>query len=493
MASVRIVDTTLRDGNQSLWACRMSVDDMAPTIGDLDGAGFDGIEFFVASAQIARMVRDLHEDPWDWLKVGTRLFERTPLRLHGSMHSAFAPTPRCVQDMFLERLAEMGVRITRASDPWNDAEGLRRTMARMASKGIETVANVIYSVSPRHTVEYYAERTAQIAALQPMRLCFKDVGGLLTPDAARAVIPVVLANADGIPVEFHMHCTNGLAQWVCLEAVELGIDLLHTSLPPLSEGSSLPDVFPLVDSLRARGHDVPLDTTRLRRASDHLSLVARTRALPVGVPQAYDETMYQHQTPGGMISNLEFQLSKLGIHGRLPEVLEEIARVRADLGYPIMVTPLSQFVGSQAVLNLVTGDRYGTVTDEVIGYALGRWGAEAPMCMDGDVKARILDRARARELEAQEKKEPDLAEVRARYDGLVDDEELISRVFAGLGSEPLSTRRGTRVPLDYDEYRALHDPLEGLLQRLAGSSHVRRFSIAMPSIGLQVDGGRAAG
>jgi oxaloacetate decarboxylase alpha subunit len=490
MTSVRIVDTTLRDGNQSLWACRMSVDDMAPAIADLDAAGFDGIEFFVASAQIARMVRDLHEDPWEWLEIGTRTFERTPLRLHGSMHSAFAPTPKCVQDLFLERLSEMGVRITRASDPWNDAEGLRRTMARMSSKGIETVANVIYSVSPRHTVEYYAERTAQIAALQPLRLCFKDVGGLLTPDAARAVIPVVLENAGGIPVEFHMHCTNGLAQWVCLEAVELGIEVLHTSLPPLAEGSSLPDVFTLVGSLRARGHEVRLETERLRRASEHLGLVARTRDLPAGAPQVYDETLYTHQTPGGMISNLAFQLEKLRIRDRLPEVLEEIARVRADLGYPIMVTPLSQFVGSQAVLNLVAGDRYATVTDEIIGFALGRWGAEAPTAMDAEVRARILDRPRARELEAQTKDEPTLDDVRAGYGGAIDDAELIARVFAGAGDEPLDLRAGHRVPLDYDDYRAQRDPVQGLLERLAATPDVRRFSINLPAAAVQLEAER---
>jgi oxaloacetate decarboxylase (Na+ extruding) subunit alpha len=309
MTAVRIVDTTLRDGNQSLWACRMSVEDMAPVAGDLDAAGYDGIEFFVASAQIARMVRDLREDPWAWLRVAADAFERTPLRLHGSMHSAFSPTPKCVQDLFLEHIVELGITTTRASDPWNDAEGLRRTMARMSSKGIDTIANVIYSVSPRHTVQYYAERTARIAALKPQRLCFKDVGGLLTPEAVRTVLPVVLEHAADIPVELHVHCTNGLAQYVCLEAVELGIEIVHTALPPLAEGSSLPSAFSLVDSLRARGHEPQLDTERLRSVSRHLEAVARLRALPAGGPQVYDETFYEHQTPGGMISSSSYSSS----------------------------------------------------------------------------------------------------------------------------------------------------------------------------------------
>lgn len=490
MTAVRIVDTTLRDGQQSLWACRMSVDDMAPAAADLDEAGFEAIEFFVASAQIARMVKDLHEDPWDWLRIGTARIERTELRLHGSMHSAFAPTPRCVQDLLLEYCADMGVTVTRASDPWNDAQGLERTMARMRSKGIETVANVIYSVSPRHTVDYYAERTAQIAALQPYRLCFKDVGGLLTPAATRELVPVVLEHAGGIPVELHVHCTNGLAQYVCLEAVECGIDVVHAALPPLAEGSSNPSVFTLVGSLRARGHDVGVDLERLRRASEHLGLVARLRGLPAGTPQAYDETLYEHQTPGGMISNLEFQLEKLGMRGRMPAVLEEIAQVRADLGYPIMVTPLSQFVGSQAVLNLVAGERYASVTDEIIGYALGHWGVEAPASMDAEVRARILDRPRTEELADRVREEPTLDEVRARYGGAMGDEELIARVFAGVGTEPLPWNGRRVVPLSYEEYVHLHDPLPALLARLAATPAIRRFSVVLPGQGIELDGSR---
>jgi oxaloacetate decarboxylase alpha subunit len=488
MAVIRIVDTTLRDGNQSLWACRMSVEDMAPVADDLDAAGYDGIEFFVASAQIARMVRDLRENPWAWLEASDA-FERTPLRLHGSMHSAFSPTPKCIQDLFLERIVELGITATRASDPWNDAAGLQRTMTRMAAKGIETIANVIYSVSPRHTAEYYADRTARIAALQPLRLCFKDVGGLLTPEAVRTILPVVLEHADGIPVELHVHCTNGLAQYVCLEAVDLGVEIVHTALPPLAEGSSLPSLFSLVDSLHARGHQVEVDTERLRRASRHFEAVARLRGFPVGKPQVYDETFYEHQTPGGMISNLEFQLQQLGVRDRLPEVLHEIAHVRADLGYPIMVTPLSQFVGSQAVLNLVSGERYGTVTDEVIGYALGRWGSEAPKAMDPEVRARILDRPRAAEVEAHTPEEPTLDEVRQRYPSGISDEELIVRAFAGVGDAPLGWNGARPVPHSYEEWEALHSPLVRVVENLVAST-AQRFTVALPDAGIRVRGVR---
>lgn len=489
MTAVRIVDTTLRDGQLSLWACRMSVNDMAPAALDLDAAGFEGIEFFVASAQFARMAKELHENPWDWLRVGADSFNLTPRRLHGSLHSAFAPTPRCVQDLLLERLVELGITTTRASDPWNDPRGLERTITRMRSKGIETIANVIYSVSPRHTADYYAERTAQIAALKPQRLCFKDPGGLLTPAAAQELIPIVLGNAGNVPVELHVHATNGFAHYVYLEAVELGIDIVHTALPPLAEGSSLPSVFTVVDNLRARGHDVALDTERLMRVSEHLTRVARIRSLPIGLPRVFDQMYYEHQIPGGMISNLEFQLSQLEMGDRLPEVLDEITRVRAELGYPIMVTPLSQFVGSQAVMNLVSGDRYSTVSDEVIAYALGRWGAEASEAMDSEVKARILDRPRALEIEQHVPEEPDLNEVRARY-GTRDDEELITRAFGGLGDEPLPWGRTPPVPRTYQEYTAMNDSLTKMLRRILDSPVVRQFAVHIPEAGAEIEGSR---
>jgi oxaloacetate decarboxylase (Na+ extruding) subunit alpha len=490
VTAVRIVDTTLRDGQLSLWACRMSVDDMAPAAADLDAAGLEAMEFFVASAQFARMVKELREDPWEWLRVGASSFGVTPRRLHGSLHSAFASTPRCVQDLLLDRLVELGIRTTRASDPWNDPNGLERTIVRMQSKGIGTVANIIYSVSPRHTAAYYADRTERIAALRPERLCFKDPGGLLTPETARELIPIVLDKAGGIPIELHVHTTNGLAHYVCLEGVELGIDIVHGAIPPLAEGSSLPSIFTLTDNLRARGHDVDVDTERLGRVSEHLTHVARVRSLPIGQPQVYDQTYYEHQIPGGMISNLEFQLSQLGMHDRLGHVLTEITRVRAELGYPIMVTPLSQFVGSQAVMNLVSGDRYATVSDEIIEYALGRWGAEAPEAMDEAVKARILDRPRTSEIEQALIEEPDLQEVRARYSAAADDDELITRAFAGIGNEPLPWTGARRVPRTYDEYRQAADLPRRLLRRLTESPEVRQFALKLPESGLELAGSR---
>jgi oxaloacetate decarboxylase alpha subunit len=472
---VRFVDTTLRDGQQSLWAGRMRAEAMLPTLDDLDHAGFEGIEFSVPTVQFPRAVKELKENPWDWLKLGTRRISRTPLRLHGSAKSAFTEVPGSVQELFLEKLAALGITTTRTSDYWNDYSQLGKTVALMSQHGIRTVANLIYSVSPRHTVEYYARKTREAAAMKPFRICFKDVGGLLTPEAAREVMPVVVANAAGIPLEFHAHCSNGFGPYVTLIAVEHGIRIVHTAVPPLADGQSQPSVFDVVDNLRERGIAVALDAEPLQRVRDHLTRVAEVEGLPIGKPAQYEERAYRHQVPGGMISNLQFQLSQIGMADRLSGTVLEVERVRAELGFPIMVTPLAQFVGSQAALNVITGKRYEAVTDEVIKYSLGQFGAEAVEVMDPDVRQRILDRPRAEQLAERETSEPSLDEVRQRFGGSISDEDLVMCVLSGSGGVPTDLRPAPAADLSYADYRDAHRPLLELLRKIADSGQVKRF------------------
>jgi oxaloacetate decarboxylase alpha subunit len=450
---------------------------MLPALADLDAAGFDAIEFAVPTAQFPRAVRDLHEDPWDWLKLGTGRVRNTPLRLHGAAKSQLTHVPRSVQQRFLEMLAGLGITTARTSNSWNNYDVLERHVTTLASCGIKTVVNLIYSVSPRHTLEYYARKTREAVALDLYRLCFKDVGGLLTPEAAREVFPVVVQNARGVPLEFHAHCSNGLAPYVALIAAEHGFEVIHTAIPPLSDGASQPSVFTLVSNLRARGFTVDVDTGPLERVSEHLSRVAEAENLPVGEPLAYDERLYRHQVPGGMISHMRFQLGQLGLEHRLAEALEEVPRVRADLGFPIMVTPLSQFVGSQAALNVVTGERYAAVGDDIIDYAHGHWGREAVEQMDPEIRERILDRPRARERAVRTPDEPTLEEVRARFGGNVSDEELITRVFAGVGTKALDFRP-VNPDVTYADVVPGRRSFLGLLDRVSTDSTVRHFEYA---------------
>jgi oxaloacetate decarboxylase alpha subunit len=453
MSEIQFIDTTLRDGQQSLWALGMKTGDMLSIAEQMDRAGFESVEFFV-SIMIKKYVREHKENPWIWLKEGTKRFRRTRLRYHGGLRSSgsFGKLPGAVTRLLIERAIAHGITLTRTSDSWNDFQSLEKELRELRQMGMESIVNLIYSVSPRHTDAYYAQKAREAAAIRPYRICFKDVGGLLTVERARALIPVIVQNAGAIPVEFHAHCNNGLAPICYLEAVRSGIKTLHTAVPPLANGASQPSVITLGKNLRALGHVSPVDEAALEPVIEYLTAVAKRDGLAIGRPVEYDHAQYQHQVPGGMISNLRHQLRLVGMESKLPATLEEAARVRAEFGYPIMVTPLSQFVATQAAINVIVGERYREVTDQVIQYALGLWGNEAGALMDPDIKDRILGRRRAKDYEGWRPREVSLEDVRRQYGGpSISDEELILRVYAGpeavmaMGSgelppDPLSTR-----------------------------------------------------
>jgi oxaloacetate decarboxylase alpha subunit len=433
MSDIHFVDTTLRDGQQSLWALGMKTGMMLPIAAQMDRVGFESMEFFV-SIMIKKYVREHKENPWLWLREGTKRFQRTRLRNHGGIHGsgAFEKLPAAAMRLLVERVVSYGITLTRTSNCWNDFQSLGDEVYQLRELGMETIVNLIYSVSPRHTDDYYAEKAREAAAIRPYRICFKDVGGLLTPERARLLIPAIIRNAGDIPVEYHAHCNNGLAPLCYLEAVKLGIETLHTSIPPLANGSSQPSILNVAKNLQALGYTPLLDEEEIKPVEEHFTAVAKRAGLPIGQPFAYDESQYLHQVPGGVISNLRHQLRLVGMENKLQATLDEAARVRADFGYPIMVTPLSQFVVSQAAINVIVGERYKEVTDQVIQYALGLWGKEAPALIDPDVKDKILSRRRAKEWQGWQPPDLSLREVRNKFGGAsLSDEELLLRIYAG--------------------------------------------------------------
>lgn len=433
MTTIELIDTTIRDGQASLWAMNMTTRHLAATMPYFDEAGFESMEFIATGSRLKKFVRHLHENPWDWIVSGARAAKHTPLRWHGLMAGSTMSgyVPLSIGKLLVEKAVELGITLNRLGSNWNDYAVVKDEQDRFNECGMRSVVNVIYSVSPRHTDDYFVQKAREAAAIDPWRLCLKDVGGLLTPDRVRELVPKLMAVTPGITWEFHGHCNNSFGPVNAIECAKLGISHIHSALPPLANANSQPSVYGLAANLRALGYEVPVREEVLRPATEYLTYVARREGYQIGVPYEYDERLYRHQVPGGMISNLQFQLSQAGLSGRLAEVLEEIPRVRAELGYPIMVTPLSQIVGTQAAVNVIVGDRYRQVTDETIEYALGRHGREAPLVMDQSVRDRILDRPRARELDAQVPEEPSLAELRERYGTHISDEELILRVVVG--------------------------------------------------------------
>ncbi len=476
---IHFVDTTIRDGHQSLWASNMTTGMILPIAENLDKAGFESIEL-TAGALFKKNVRELKEDPFELIREVSKRITETPLRLIASRINPFEHDPECMYRLFLELAAAAGMREIRISDPWN---GLPFWMPRvkLARKiGLTPLVNLIFSISPRHTDEYYAERTRQAATLPVYRLCLKDPGGLLTPERARTLVPLVLKAAGDKYVELHTHCTTGLGPLVALEAIKAGIRTINTSLPPLANGPSLPSLYNVAANARALGYDTAIDEEILQPVSDHFTVIAEREGLPIGAPVEYDVSQYQHQVPGGMISNLAHQLMLVGLDDRLDEALEETARVRAELAFPVMVTPLSQFVGSQAAINIVVGQRYGQVTDQIIDYALGRYGSEGADEMDQNIKDRVLSLPRARELAARQDKEPTLKEMRAKFGGKgVSDEELILRWIAG--RDEVETMRAAGPDR---QYRIGGKKLVGMVRDLSGHKELNSVSIQKPGFSM---------
>jgi oxaloacetate decarboxylase alpha subunit len=448
MDDIHFVDTTIRDGHASLWAERMTTGMMLPIAERLDEAGFLAIEL-IASSHFKKSVCELGEDPWERIKLVAQRIRKTPLRLNAGPMNTFGFDPTAMYQLFIERMAANGLREARISDPWNNITGWRHRVGTAQAAGLQCIVNLIYSVSPRHTDEYYAERTRQAASLPVLRLCLKDPSGLLTPERVRTLVPTVLQNANGIPVELHSHCNTGLGPLNALEAVKLGIRIVNTGIPPLADGSALPSIFNVAHNLRALGYRPVIDEKALEPVSNHFKIIAAREKFPLGAPVEYDVEQYHHQVPGGMISNLRHQLRRVGKEDQIDEVLEETIRVRADFGYPIMVTPLSQFVGSQAAINVIVGERYKEVTDQAINYALGAYGQEGAELMDPDAKDKILDRPRARQLAELVRPQPTLQDVRAEFGapGVSDEELLLRFMFA---KHDIAAMRAAGAPKKYD-------------------------------------------
>ena len=485
MNEVHFVDTTLRDGPQSLWAESMRTGMMLPIASRIDRAGFEAIEI-IATTFFKKCVRELREDPWERLRLVSQQITKTPLRaIRNRYTAAFHITPRSISNLWLERLAANGVKEVRISDPSNTISYLQGQVRDARNAGLKPIINLIFSISPKHSDEYYAQKARDVARLDVACICLKDPGGLLTPERTRTLVPVVLENTNGIPVEFHTHCTMGLGTQCCLEAIKLGIKTVDTAIPPLADSSSNPSVFNVARNARALGYAPAIDEEVIKPVAEHFTFIAKREGLPIGRPVEYDHYHQIHQVPGGMISNLRHQLSKLGKEEKLIEILEETGRVRADLGFPIMVTPYSQFVGTQAAINVILGERYKEVTDEVIQYVLGLWGGEESSSVVPDVKDKILSRSRAKEMAKWIPPEPSLKEMRRKLGGRgVSDDEMLLRYFAG--EDEVAVMQAAPPSRDYVNARS---PLVALIGELTHMTDCHHIYIRKGDLSLYLENG----
>jgi oxaloacetate decarboxylase alpha subunit len=444
VADVQLVDVSLRDGNQSLWSATglttAHILQIAPV---MDRVGFRALDF-TSSTHMGVAVRTQREDPWERIRLTRAAAPNTPLQFIGTglRFISWEPVHPDLMQLAYDRLVAAGMSRFVVLDPMHDMDAAARTARMIRQAGAdEIMAALTYTVSAVHTDAFYAGLAGQMAASPDIdRVYVKDPAGLLTPERARTLFPAVQARlvqaqatqttqavktTQTTPLELHSHCTIGLSPLTCLVAAELGLAAVHVACGPLANGSSLPDARRVVANLRELGHAVDIDDRRLAQVADYFTRLAQAESLPAGTPQEYDASFLRHQVAGGVMTTTRRQLAELGLGDRFGAVMEEVSRVRAELGYPIMVTPFPQIVCGQALYNVIGTERYANVSDQAIRYVLGRFGRPtAPV--DPDVADRILSRPRARELMA-EPPPPSPAELRQRFGPKISDEELLLR------------------------------------------------------------------
>jgi len=475
MANIHFVDTTLRDGHASLWAEGMRTGMMLPVASQMDQIGYQAMEI-IATSHFLKCVRDLREDPWERIRLVSKKIAKTPLALM-MLHSitAFDLTPFSLLKLWMERIAANGIKRVQLMDSDNDLSFRVPECVKYAKDaGLEVSMALIYSYSPRHTDEHYIKKTRDAVKLNVDVIYLKDSGGLLTPERVQTLIPAILKNSKGIPVELHSHCTTGLAPLVYLEAIRLGINILHTAIPPLANGSSQPSIFNVARNARFLGYTPDINEETIKPICDHFRFIAKKEGFPQGAPLEYDFYQYIHQVPGGVISNLRHQLSGLRMGQRLEEVLEEVVNVRKDLGHPIMVTPFSQFIVSQATINVMAGKRYQRVSDELIKFTLGFWGQEVSSYIDPNVKDRILSSSRAKEIANWEVPQPSVEELRQKLGGHeISDDELLLRYM--IQEEEIKKMRSMKAPIK--EYSTSRNPTVALIRGLLNQRDSNYISV----------------
>jgi oxaloacetate decarboxylase alpha subunit len=429
MATLRLVETSLRDGNQSLWAA-LGVDTartlaIAPV---LDRAGYKAIDF-TTSTHMGVAVRYKQEDPWERIRLTAAAMPNTPLQFLSTGFRFIAWETASPEFMALafRTLVKNGVRRFALADPMNDIQG-NLAGARMAKAGGAdyVVAALVFTVSPIHDDAHYAASARALAASPDVdALYIKDPGGLLTPTRARTLIPAVMAETGGKPLELHAHCTIGLADLAYLEAAELGVETVQCASGGAADGTSNPPVERVIANLKALGHGVDIDEAAALEAGRYFTALAEAEGLPAGRPQAFDAAYYRHQLPGGMVGTMRRHLGEQRLSHLEGRVIEEIGRVREELGWPIVMTPFAQMVMTQAVMNVTGKARYDVIPDEVVRYALGRFGRPNVPIAD-HVMDRIMSSPRAKEL-AAEPGMAELPELRRRLGAHLPDEDFLLR------------------------------------------------------------------
>lgn len=441
---IKIVETSLRDGHQSLIATRMTTDEILSVIDDMDNIGYYALEVW-GGATFDSCLRFLNEDPWVRLRKIKERCKHTKLQmlLRGQNLLGYKHYADDVVDLFVKKAIENGVDIIRIFDALNDVRNLRQAVLSTKKYGGECQIALSYTTSPVHTIDYFVNFAKEIEKMGADSLCIKDMAGVLLPSDAYELISRLKANTR-LPIELHTHATGGVAEMTIMKAIEAGVDIVDTALSPFGGGTSQPSTESIQYAFQKTPYDPGLNIDKMNSASEKLAKI-RDKYLTNGTlePKALTQNpnILKYQVPGGMLSNLMSQLKKQGAIDKYEEVLKEVPQVRKDLGYPPLVTPLSQMVGTQAVFNVISGERYKMIPNEIKEYVKGLYG-KSPAPISDEMRHLIIGDENVITYRPADDIKPQLDNLKEKYKDLVtSDEDLLScALFENVATAYLANR-----------------------------------------------------
>ncbi|MFO7837017.1 MAG: pyruvate carboxylase subunit B [Candidatus Thorarchaeota archaeon] len=407
MSKLQITDTTLRDAHQSLLATRMRTEDMLPICEEIDKVGYWSLEMF-GGATFDSMMRYLDEDPWERVEKLREVMPNSKFQmlLRASNVVGYHIYPDDVLEAFVIEAVDVGIDIFRIFDALNDLRNMRAAMDFVNREGGHVQASFCYTLSPYHNNDKFVEMAKDLYSMGADSICIKDMAGLISPKNAYELVTLLKDDLD-IPIQLHSHSTSGMASMAYLKAAEAGVDVVDCAISPLSMRTSQPAVESIVEALKGTPRDTGLDIKLLSKIADYFREIWGKYKQYEGSLKGVNPQVLQFQIPGGMLSNLDNQLREQGALDRYDEVLEEVPKVRAELGYPPLVTPSSQIVGTQATLNIITGERYKVIPHEVKQYIRGYYG-RPPAEIDSEIQQKAIADEEPLDCRPADKLEPGL-------------------------------------------------------------------------------------
>ncbi len=490
---IYVTDTILRDAHQSLIATRMRTDDMLPIAGELDDIGYWSLEMW-GGATFDSCIRFLKEDPWERLRQLRQALPNTRMQMliRGQNLVGYRHYSDDVVEAFVRKSAENGIDVFRIFDAMNDLRNLEKTIESVKAAGKHAQGTLCYTTSPVHSIEGFVAQARELADMGCDSIAIKDMAGLLTPYATAALVKA-LRQAVSLPLFLHAHDSAGQASMCQMMAIENGMDHIDTAISALAWGASHPGTESMVAALRGSEYDTGLDLRKLQHIGLYFHEVRKKYHQFESDFTGVDTRTQLNQIPGGMISNLVHQLQGQGALHRIDDVFAEIPLVRADLGYPPLVTPTSQIVGTQAVFNVLAGERYKTITNEVKLYLQGRYG-RAPGPVNEELRQRAIGNEREIDVRPADLLRPELERLRTEIGDLAASEEdvLTFAMFPDVGRDYLKDRaEGTLQPepLLPPTSEAVADT-EGVPTEFVIDVHGESYRIDITGIGLKTDGKR---